>query len=136
MTHIKSYKIHGTFSLFTLALCLMSAAISAKTLALADPLKAGWKGNNVCENLYEDTEKRVLRCTFPPNVGHERHFHISHFGYAISGGRVKITDDKGVREVTLSTGSSYTSNGVAWHEIVNIGDTTVTYLIVENKTLG
>jgi hypothetical protein len=133
MTPIKFYKIHGIFSLLTLALCSITLTISAKKLALPDPLKAGWKGNNVCENLYEDTYKRILRCTFLPKVGHERHYHIAHFGYAISGGRVKITDDKGVREVTLSTGSSYTSKGVPWHEIVNIGDTTIIYLIVETK---
>jgi len=31
------------------------------------------------------------------------------------------------------TGSSFTSPGVEWHEVVNVGDTTVVYLIVEPK---
>jgi len=101
--------------------------------SLPDPLEAGWRGVPVCENLHEDSEQRVLRCSFPPGVGHERHFHPRHFGYAISGGRMRITDANGTRDVDLKTGSSFTSRGVAWHEVVNIGETTVVYLIVEPR---
>jgi beta-alanine degradation protein BauB len=101
--------------------------------SLPDPLAAGWNGVSVCEKLHEDSEQRVLRCSFPPSVGHERHFHHRHFGYAIAGGRMQITDASGTRKVDLATGSSFTSPGVAWHEVVNIGDTTVVYLIVEPK---
>jgi len=100
---------------------------------LPDPLEAGWRGASVCENLHEDSEQRILRCTFPPGVGHERHFHPRHFGYAISGGRMRITDANGTREVALATGSSFTSPGVAWHEVVNVGESSVVYLIVEPK---
>ena len=101
---------------------------------LPDPYKAGWKGKPVCEHLFEDNNKRILRCSFPPGVGHDKHFHTAHFGYAISGGTVQITDRRGVREIKLPTGSSFTSDGVAWHEILNIGETTIIYLIVEHKT--
>ena len=101
--------------------------------SLPDPLEAGWRGASVCENLHEDSEQRILRCSFPPGVGHERHFHPRHFGYALSGGRMRIADANGAREVSLATGSSFTSPGVAWHEVVNVGDTTVVYLIVEPK---
>ncbi|MEZ5313385.1 MAG: cupin domain-containing protein [Thermoanaerobaculia bacterium] len=87
----------------------------------------------MCERLEESATLRVLRCTFPPGSGHERHFHAPHFGYALAGGRVRITDERGVREAELATGSSFSSPGVAWHEIENIGDTTVVYLIVEPK---
>jgi len=104
--------------------------------SLPDPLEAGWRGVPVCEKLHEDSEQRVLRCSFPPAVGHERHYHPRHFGYAIAGGRMRITDSKGTREVELATGSSFTSHGVAWHEVVNVGDTTVVYLIVEPNTHG
>jgi hypothetical protein len=100
---------------------------------LPDPLEAGWMGKPVCERLHEDDEQRILRCTFPPEVGHERHFHSRHFGYAISGGRMRLKDDGGIREVDLPTGSSFSSDGVAWHEVLNIGSTTVIYLIVEQK---
>ena len=100
---------------------------------LPDPLAAGWNGAPVCELLHEDSEQRVLRCTFPPGVGHERHFHRPHFGYTIVGGRMRITNVSGVREVDAVTGSSFSSDGVPWHEVVNIGDTTSVFLIVEPK---
>ena len=101
------------------------------TSQLPDPLAAGWEGRPVCERLHQDRFNRILRCTFPPGVGHERHYHRPHFGYALSGGRVSITDAQGVRELELATGSSYTSDGVAWHEVLNLGESTIVYLIVE-----
>jgi quercetin dioxygenase-like cupin family protein len=102
--------------------------------ALPDPLLAGWQGKPVCQRLHEDANQRILRCAFPPGVGHERHFHAPHFGYAISGGRMRITDEKGVREVDLVTGSSYSSEGTDWHEVLNVGATTTVYLIIETST--
>ena len=118
-----------------LALMWLLVASSANVMAsqLPDPLQAGWQGEPVCERLHEDDRQRVLRCTFPPGVGHERHFHSPNFGYAIAGGRMRITDEKGVREVELPTNSSFNSAGVAWHKVLNIGETTVVYLIVEQK---
>lgn len=101
--------------------------------SLPDPLEAGWNGVPVCEKLHEDSDVRILRCSFAPSVGHERHFHNRHFGYAISGGLMRISDSSGTREVELSTGSSFSSDGVAWHEVVNVGDSTVVYLIIEPK---
>ena len=113
------------------ALGILSGCVA--TSELPDPLEAGWNGNPVCERLHEDAEQRILRCAFAPGVGHERHFHAPHFGYAIVGGRMRITDESGVRDVDLPTGSSFTSTGVRWHEVLNIGSTTTTYLIVEQK---
>ena len=98
-----------------------------------DPLQAGWQGKPVCERLLEDERLRVLRCTFAPGMGHDRHHHRPHFGYAISGGRMRITDANGSRENAIVTGSDFTSPGVAWHEALNVGETTVQYLIVESK---
>lgn len=87
----------------------------------------------MCERLHEDAALRVLRCSFPPGIGHERHAHVPHFGYALSGGRMRISDERGVREVEIAAGSSFHSPGVAWHEVLNLGDTPVVYLIVEPK---
>ena len=117
------------------ALILSLAVIGACATRprLPDPLDPGWNGVPVCEKLHEDSSHRVLRCSFPPLVGHERHFHNRHFGYAIAGGRMQITDSSGTREVDLATGSSFASDGVDWHEVVNIGDSTVMYLIIEPK---
>ena len=44
---------------------------------------------------------------------------------------MRITDATGTREAEIEAGSHFTSSGTAWHEVVNIGATTVTYLIVE-----
>ena len=119
--------------LFAVLPALLPDTRTGSTGDLPDPLEAGWQGALVCENLHEDDRQRVLRCTFPPGVGHERHYHPPHFGYALSGGRMRITDAKGTREVDLATDSNFASDGVAWHEGLNIGDTTVAYLIVEPK---
>lgn len=120
------------FAAIVLTTLLASPATAEPTTpALPDPLDAGWNGAPVCEKLHEDAEHRILRCTFPPSVGHERHYHRPHFGYALAGGRMRITDASGTREVDLPTGSSFSSPGVAWHEVLNVGDTTVIYLIVE-----
>ena len=96
-----------------------------------DPVAATWQGEPVCETLSETADMRVFRCIFPPGVGHERHFHARHFGYALSGGRMRITDAAGTREVNLQTGTYFSSDGIPWHEVLNIGDTTVSYLMIE-----
>ena len=111
---------------------LVTNATFAKQ-TLPDPLRAGWQGMPVCERLFENDSQRILRCSFLPGAGHERHFHIAHFGYAISGGKMRLTDNQGVREVELKTGTSFSSDGTPWHEVLNIGKTTVIYLIIEDK---
>lgn len=116
-----------------LLLLLSVFAACATTSSLPDPLAAGWNGQPVCERLHENAKQRILRCTFAPNVGHERHFHAPHFGYTIAGGRMQITDENGARQVEVPTGSSFSSDGIDWHEVLNIGDTTSVYLIVEQK---
>ena len=98
---------------------------------MSSALEAGWAGKPVCELQHRTETHRILKCSFAPGVGHERHFHPAHFGYALSGGTMKLTDANGQRIAQIATGSSYSSEGVAWHQVVNVGDTTVTYLIVE-----
>ena len=48
---------------------------------------------------------------------------------------MQIDDARGRREVELATGSSYTSDG-GEHEVLNVGTTTVVYLIVEPKAVA
>ncbi len=100
---------------------------------LPDPLEAGWQGEKVCEVLQEDARMRALRCTFAPGAGHERHFHSAHFGYVLEGGRMRITDKTGTRDVETKAGDSWKSDGVDWHEALNIGETPTVYIIVEPK---
>ena len=123
----------GSIGIAAFLLSLHVLCAEAAEPPLPDPLAAGWKGKPVCEKLHEDPDYRILRCTFPPGVGHERHFHAKHFGYAISGGRMRITDANGTRDVDAATGSGFASDGVGWHEGLNVGDTTVLYLLVEPK---
>jgi len=108
----------------------VSACVSA---SLPDPLEAGWRGEGVCGKLHETSRQRMLRCTFPPGMGHERHYHAAHVGYVLTGGRMQITDESGTRVQDLEGGVSWTSDGVDWHEVLNIGDSTSVYLIVEPK---
>ena len=116
-------------------ICVLSLMAAMTTLAdaLPDPVAAGWQGRSVCEVLREDVDVRIFRCVFPPGVGHERHFHPRHFGYALSGGTMRITNGAGTRDVTLETGSYFSSEGIDWHEVVNIGDSVVSYLMIEPK---
>ena len=113
-----------------LALLLLSCQNQNK---LPDPLEAGWKGEKVCEVLVDNERVRTLKCTFPPGVGHERHYHAEHFGYTLAGGKFRITDTTGTREVDIPTGYDFYNEKVEWHEVLNIGDNTAVFLIVEPK---
>lgn len=124
--------IHNKAVLLAMGVAGLSAGSAlAHEPPLPDPLAAGWNGETVCEQLHKDTDHRVLRCTFPPGVGHERHYHEKNFGYVVAGGRMRITDASETREVDLVAGSSYASEGLDWHEVLNVGDTTVVFLLVE-----
>ena len=101
--------------------------------SLPDPLEAGWKGKAVCEVLEENEELRVLKCTFEPGVGHEKHYHNPHVGYTLVGGKFRITDHSGTREVNVPTGYTFSKDSITSHEVLNIGETTSVYLIMEYK---
>ncbi|MBP6363572.1 MAG: cupin domain-containing protein [Novosphingobium sp.] len=126
--------------LIAAALCLIgSNTVSSNAPpkpkgALPGPLEAGWKGKPVCELLFENENIRSLRCTFAPGEGHERHFHRPHWGYIVSGSTMRITDPKGTAVRELKAGASWWSDGVEWHEAVNIGPTTGVYIITEPKS--
>jgi quercetin dioxygenase-like cupin family protein len=110
-----------------------STVAAAETRSLPDPLLAGWNGRPVCELLKDNERMRVLRCTFPPGWGHERHFHAPHWGYILKGSVMRITTASGTVVRHLKAGDSWWSDGIAWHEGLNIGKTTGVYLIVEPK---
>jgi beta-alanine degradation protein BauB len=117
-------------------LCLLIITLSTackKDNTLPDPLEAGWNNEKVCE-VIEDTKKlRILKCTFPPSVGHERHYHDPHFGYTMSGSKFRIMDTTGTREVDITTGSHFLNDKIDWHKVLNIGDSTTVFLIIEPK---
>ncbi len=118
----------------TLAASMAQSAPSAPDAApLPTAFEAGWKGERVCEPLFENEQVRAARCTFPPGGGHERHFHPPHWGYIVEGGTMRITTEAGTVDRVLKSGSNWWSDGIAWHEAVNIGTTTSVYIIVEPK---
>lgn len=100
-------------------------------MTLPDPLEAGWNDQPVCEVIQDNSDIRVLKCTFPPNVGHEKHYHKAHVGYTLAGGTFRITDAEGTREVDIPTGYSFSNDFIEWHEVLNIGTTTAEFLIME-----
>ncbi len=104
-----------------------------KSNTLPDPLEAGWKGKSVCEVVEETNKLRVLKCTFEPGVGHEKHYHKPHIGYTLQGSMFQIKDAKGIREVNVATGSSFSNDKISQHEVLNIGDSTAVFLIFEEK---
>ncbi len=101
--------------------------------SLPDPAEAGWKGRTVCEVIEENSKLRVLKCIFPPGVGHERHYHLRHFGYTLAGSTFRIEDTTGIREVIVPSGSHFSNDGIEWHQVLNIGDSTAVFLIIEPK---
>ena len=115
----------------TLGTCAPAMAEPAPPLPTA--FDAKWHGKTVCEPLFENAALRAARCTFPPGSGHERHSHPPHWGYIVEGGTMQTTEAKGVRVRELKSGTSWWSDGIAWHEAVNVGTTTSVYIIVEPK---
>ncbi|WP_418638277.1 cupin domain-containing protein [Winogradskyella sp.] len=121
-------------NVFKLAFLIAIGLSSCKNKnPLPDPLDAGWKGNAVCEVLEDNKELRVLKCTFEPGVGHEKHYHNPHVGYTLIGGKFRITDHTGTREVNVPTGYTFSKDSITSHEVLNIGETTSVYLIMEYK---
>lgn len=41
---------------------------------LPDPLDTSWNDGKVCKEFVENEKVRTLKCTFYPEVGHEKHF--------------------------------------------------------------
>ena len=112
---------------------LVSCKKEQKTMTLPDPYEAGWEWEKVFEVLEDNDHLRVLRCTFPAGVGHEKHYHKPHFGYALVGGTFKMDDANGVREVSFPTGYSWSKDKVSEHQVLNVGDSTSVFLIIEYK---
>lgn len=100
---------------------------------LPDPLEAGWEGQSVCEVIEENEKIRILKCTFPPGVGHEKHYHDPHTGYTLAGGTFQITDSKGTRTVEVPTGYVFENDAITIHEVLNVGKDTAEFLIIESK---
>ena len=104
-----------------------------ETGTLPHGFDAGWKGQETCTVLYETAEVRVGQCSFPPGIGHEKHYHNPHFGFVLEGSTMQIQDQAGEREVVTETGSTWSTSSLTIHEAINTGSTTARYLIVEPR---
>ena len=117
----------------------LSSVALAATLSVAqaadvpDALSVEWRGNHPCEKLFEDAQVRVARCTFPPGAMHVCHSHPSYLSYVVSGGQAQVQDEKGVRKVNVVAGALADVPPTPWHELINVGDTTLQFVVVEKK---
>lgn len=118
-------------ALVFLAAC--AAVPGDRESSLPDPLAAGWRGEPVCEALHDDARMRILRCTFPPGVGHEPHYHEPHFGYVIRGGKMQLVENGETRVVDIPGGTMWQRDERFVHEALNVGGNESQYLIIETK---
>jgi quercetin dioxygenase-like cupin family protein len=96
-------------------------------------LAVEWGGDKPCEKLFEDGQIRVARCTFAKGVMHLCHSHPSYFTYVLSGGQAQVQDEKGIRKIDVIAGTFADVPPIQWHELSNIGERTLQYLVVEKK---
>ncbi len=132
MRKTRSLDLKSTVSFMFLCLSIMMLSCTQQS-SLPDPLEAGWNGDDICVVLEENEMIRSLKCTFPPGIGHERHYHSAHFGYTLQGSKFQITDTNGTKEIDVPTGSSFYNEHIEWHEVLNIGTDTAVFLIIEPK---
>lgn len=118
---------------FLIFLVLFTLLSCKEKSSLPDPLEAGWNGERVCEVLFEDETMRILKCTFAPGIGHEKHYHPPHFGYTLQGSTFEITDTEGTRTVAVPTGTDFGNDAISEHQVLNVGDSLAVFLIMEPK---
>ena len=116
-----------------LGMMLLTALFAARAETIPDALSVEWQGHKLCEKLFEDGYIRMARCTFPPGTIHLCHSHPSYISYVLSGGEARVTDEKGTWEGEVRAGTFVDSAPVRWHEIVNTGNTTLEFLLIEKK---
>ena len=112
---------------------LVLGCSAARSENVPDAFSVEWQGKHPCEKLYEDAQIRIGRCTFPPATVHVCHSHPSYFGYTLSGGQGQVRDARGTRQGETKTGDHRDTAPIRWHEYTNVGDTTISFLIVEKK---
>ena len=116
-----------------LGMTVLVAPLAAMAEDVPDAVSVEWQGQKPCEKLFEDAQVRISLCTFQPGAVHVCHSHPSHVFYVLSGGKAQVQDEKGTRQVEVRTGSHVDVPPVRRHEVTNIGDTTLQFLVVEKK---
>jgi quercetin dioxygenase-like cupin family protein len=121
------------FPVVLAGIVLTLSPLAATADEVRDAFSVEWQGKHPCEKLYEDSQIRIGRCTFPPGAVHLCHSHPGDFGYTLSGGRGQVRDARGTRQGETKAGSYRDNAPVPWHEYTNVGDTTISLLIFERK---
>jgi quercetin dioxygenase-like cupin family protein len=112
---------------------VLPARVPAMAQDVPDALSVEWQGEKLCEKLSEDTQIRILRCSFPPGTMHLCHSHPSYVSYVLNGGQARVQDQNGTWEGEVRAGSYVDVPPVRWHEVINTGDTTLQFLLIERK---
>ncbi|WP_048709713.1 cupin domain-containing protein [Microvirga massiliensis] len=116
-----------------LGMALMVSPFAAQGEDVSDALSVEWQGQKPCEKFFEDAQIRIARCTFPPGAMHVRHSHPGYLAYVLSGGKGQFQDEKGTRQIEIRADTYTNSAPIPWHELTNVGDTTLRYIVVERK---
>ena len=103
----------------------------AKADDVPDALSVEWQGK--CEKLFDDEHIRVVRCTFPPGAVHVCHSHPGYLSYVVNEGQGQVQDEKGIRKMDLVAGALLSAPPTPWHEVANVGNTTLQFVVVEKK---
>ncbi|WNC67037.1 hypothetical protein RI845_10905 [Thalassotalea nanhaiensis] len=117
------------FKLMTLSLMILFAFVN---VAEAASVHAHLASPDKYEVLLENEQVLVLRMTLKPGEQDKWHKHNAETVYFEAGGKVKITTRKGAN--TLDIADGFTMWHESWeHQVTNIGDNTITAIIVEQK---
>ena len=121
-------------SIAIVAATMLSAPFVANAQDVPDAVSVEWQGKKPCEKLYEDDQIRILRCSLPPGAKHVRHQHPTNFGYILNGAKLLAQNANGMQpQQELETDSIVVSPPVPWHEVTNVGDSTLRVVVVEMK---
>ena len=112
------------FCFFTSAVFTVKASEVSASAHLASP--------DIYSVLLENDQVLVLKMTLQPGTSDNWHKHNAETVYFESGGKATITSQKGSHTMDIPDG--YTMWHNAWaHQVSNVGDTTITAIIVERK---
>ena len=86
--------------------------------------------------LLENDHVRMLEYTLKPGEKDIPHTHPAKAAYVVSGGKIKVYLDNGETEIfDEKTGTADWSDGAGKHYVENIGNTPVTIVLTEIKSL-
>jgi quercetin dioxygenase-like cupin family protein len=124
--------LQNKFSIAIVAAAILVVPFVARSEE-PDATGVEWQGKKPCEKLHEDDQVRILRCTFPAGSKHLRQQHPAHFVYTLGGGKLEVTNETGTSQREATTDAYVANAPIAWHEVTNVGDTTLRFLVVETK---